>query len=191
MMKDKKKLAVFDMDGTLFDTREINYYAYARAADRLGYIIEMRQFLAVFTGKNYKDFLTVLGVADPRHLEQIHEIKKELYPQYLDRAKPCEPLFDLIDTMKRDYIIALATTASQRNVKDILQYFKVEGLFDFLITQEDVTLLKPNPECYILAMERAGVQPQKTIIFEDSQPGIQAARLSGAYVINVNSIQNS
>lgn len=185
MTKDKNKLAVFDMDGTLFDTGQVNYCAYAQAAEKLGYTIEEEQFLTAFNGKSYKEFLPLLGVADSSHMEQIHEAKKKLYPQYLDRAQPNEPLWQLIDIVKKEYVTAIATTASRRNTEDILSYFKVEGAFDFLITQEDVTRQKPNPECYIKAMKKAEVQPRNTIIFEDSPTGIQAAGASGAYVVNV------
>ena len=91
----------------------------------------------------------------------------------------------MIESIKKT-IIALATTASRKNVLDILAFFDLESKFDLMITQEDTSKLKPDPECYIRAMEKAGVSASKTIIFEDSEVGIKAARESGGYVVKVS-----
>lgn len=174
------------MDGTLFDTAEVNYYSYARAAKKLGYDLDKETFLKAFVGKNYKEFLPEFGIIRSVELDKIHELKKEYYPEFLEKAKKNNVLFDLIESLKEDYIIVLATTASKKNVSDILQCFGVEEKFDFIITQEDTVKLKPDPECYFLAMEKAGVEAADTIIFEDSEVGIEAARLSGGYAVKVS-----
>lgn len=185
-MNNKRKLAVFDMDGTLFDTAEVNYCSYAEAAGQLGYKLDREKFLEIFVGKNYKEFLPEFGIIQSAELHKIHELKKEYYPKFLGKVKKNEALFELIESIKKDYIIALATTASKKNVLDILAFFDLESKFDFMITQEDTSKLKPDPECYIRAMEKAGVSASKTIIFEDSEVGMKAARESGGYVVKVS-----
>lgn len=180
-----KKLAIFDMDGTLFDTSEVNYRAYAAAAKKLGFVIERETFMNLYVGKNYKDFLPLFGIKTESDLHAVHQEKKLQYPSCLAYARINQPLFDVIDTLKERYITVLATTASKKNVLDILNYFRVEEYFDFLITQEDTVRLKPDPECYLQAMQIAGVKAEDTIIFEDSEVGIQAAQASGANVYKV------
>lgn len=184
-MEQRKKLAVFDLDGTLFDTAEVNYCSYQAAASECGYGISRELFMREFVGKNYKEFLPVFGVTDIKTQEKIHEIKMRKYSEFLDTARKNEHLFSVISCMKREYIIALATTASERNVKEILSCFHVEKEFDIFITQEKVEKLKPNPECYLLAMKLAGISPEYTVIFEDSDTGVEAAAASGALVLRV------
>lgn len=184
-MSHKKKLAVFDLDGTLFDTERVNYLAYRAAAAEFGYDITCEQFSAQFVGKNYKDFLPAFGIEDSDVQEQIHESKKRAYAGFLKEAKINEHLFAMIRGIKEEYVLAVATTASRKNVCEILSCFAVQELFDFLITQEDVKKLKPNPECYLLAMRRAGIDAEHTVVFEDSAVGIAAAVASGASVIKV------
>lgn len=181
----KKKLAVFDLDGTLFDTSEVNCQSYMAAAKEVGYDIDHDKFLKVFIGKNYKDFLPMFGVAQPADVEAIHEKKKRLYPEYLSAATINTSLFDIIRGISAQYIIALATTASKKNAEDILNCFGVRDLFEIFITQDDSCVLKPDPECYLKAMEKAGIGPENTIIFEDSKVGIEAGRRSGAEVYKV------
>ena len=182
----RNKLAVFDLDGTLFNTQEVNFYSYAEAANRLGYCIPRQQFLEITPGKNYKEFLPVFGITDLKNIEQIHDLKKQLYSNNIDKVKKNSILFQLIETLKKDYIIALATTASRKNTLDLLKYFQVENIFEIIITQEDTKKLKPDPECYLLAMKKARVAAESTIIFEDSEIGLQAAKSSGGYPMKVS-----
>lgn len=182
-----KKLALFDMDGTLFDTSEVNYLSYQAAAMELGFQIERDKFMEVFVGKNYKDFLPLFGITDAGLLQQIHERKKELYPQFLSHAKLNIFLADIINNLPNEYKKVLVTTASRKNTIDILSSFHLDQAFDFCITQEDAAKLKPDPEAFIMAMERTGIPAENTVIFEDSQVGIQAAKACGAAVFQIRS----
>ena len=182
----RTKLAIFDMDGTLFDTSEVNYRAYAEAAESLGYKIERKKFLEVFVGKNYREFLPLFGIIKDEELAEIHQRKKETYINYLQYAKMNEQLFHVINCIRSEYVIILATTASRKNTEEILQCFGVSHLFDSIITQEDTKKLKPNPECYLKAMEIAQIGSDNTIIFEDSDVGVTAGLASGAVVYRVN-----
>lgn len=184
-MNSKKKLAIFDLDGTLFDTEEVNFLSYQAAAVACGYEITKERFSEQFVGKNYKEFLPAFGITDVTTQEKIHELKKKLYPDFLKHARKNEHLFSMIQCMKNEYVLAVATTASMKNVREILSCFAASQLFDILITQEDVKALKPNPECYLRAMELAGIKPEHTIIFEDSAVGLCAAMASGASVMKV------
>ena len=75
----------------------------------------------------------------------------------------------------------MVTTASKKNVEEILKTFGRFELFDKIFTQEDFKKMKPDPECYLKAMEYFGIKPENTIIFEDSESGLKAAELSGAF----------
>lgn len=187
---EKSKLYIFDMDGTLFDTSESNFLAYKEAAATIGYEIDRDRFLEVFIGKNYKEFLPLFGINKEDELHKIHEYKKAHYREFISYIKMNARLFDLIRKTREenDTIIALATTASRKNTEDVLKYFKVEGLFDIVLTQEEVSKLKPNPECYLKVMEMAGISADNTTIYEDSETGIRAATGSGAEVVRVDSI---
>ena len=180
----KNKLILCDLDGTLFDTLEVNYYSYKESLNIFNYDIEYDFFLEECYGKYYKNFLSKLGVNE-EEIEKIHKIKKELYGKYLGSAKINENLFDMLKIMKDFYHIALVTTASQKNSEEILRYFKKRDLFELIISAEDVKNKKPDPEGFIKAMDYFNVIPENTIIFEDSNVGIEAAVKSGANVLKV------
>lgn len=184
-MKIKKdKLILCDLDGTLFDTLEVNYHSYKEALKMLHCKIEYDFFLEKCYGKYYKDFLSKLNFS-MEEIEKIHRIKKELYSKYLKYAKINKNLFDMLEVMKKFYHIALVTTASEKNTKEILNFFNKKELFELIISAEDVKNKKPDPEGFIKAMDYFNVIPENTIIFEDSNVGIEAAIKSGANVLKV------
>jgi len=184
----KNKLAIFDLDGTLFNTTKVNFMAYARAIRQNGFILDLDlfQFRDISSGRGFNFFLPQLIPGISKHeMQEIHQAKQDCYNQYLQFAIKNEHLFSLISALANTYVIALVTTASIKNVRDILNYFEVNDSFDYIITQEDVQFLKPSPEGFLKAIEIAKVLVNDVLIFEDSDVGIEAAKLSGAKFVKV------
>lgn len=149
---NKTYLALFDLDGTLFNTDDVNYHAYKDALSKYGYDLDREYFVTKCNGRHYKTFLPEI-MGDTKHMEDVHEAKKKAYAGHLDKAKVNEHLFRMIDDMKTDYHISLVTTASKANSNEILRFYGYEDFFEYMITQEDLTKMKPDPEAFILAMD--------------------------------------
>ncbi len=181
----KKKLAIFDLDGTLFDTNDVNYNAYKDAVAPFGATLERDYFVKECNGRHYKVFVPKILESD-EHLEEVHEAKKEAYNRHLDKARENTFLFDMIEAMGSSYNIALVTTASKKNVLDILNCFNRKDCFDLILTHEDVKAPKPDPEGFLMAMKHFDAGSEDTVIFEDSDVGIEAARKTGASVFIVD-----
>ena len=184
--KSKKyKLALFDLDGTLFNTNEVNYLAYKEALSLYEFDFKREYWYQNCIGRHYKDFLADIDITDEENLQGIHKLKKQAYKKYLSHAQENRHLFEIIELIRTDYYIVLVTTASRRNVEDILSEFNKLKIFDKIFTQEDVSKMKPNPEGYLKAMQYFEIKPEDTIIFEDSEAGLEAAKSSGAYYFKV------
>ncbi len=181
----KNKLALFDLDGTLFNTNDVNYYAYKEALENFGINFEREYWYSNCIGRHYKDFLADMNITDEKLLRDVHQLKKQCYPKYLSHAQENQHLFEIIKLIRPVYYVALVTTASKKNVEDILNTFGKMEAFDKIFTQEDVTKMKPDPEGYLKAMEYFNIRPEDTIIFEDSDAGLMAAKASGAFYYKV------
>ena len=180
----KEYLALFDLDGTLFNTSDVNYYAYKDALSPFGVELDRDYFVSKCNGRHYTEFLPSIMGSD-EHIEEVHRAKKTTYVNNLDKAKENKHLFKMIEGMKSEYHLAVVTTASRHNTLDILRYFGYEETFEYMITQEDITRVKPDPEGFLKAMQYFGIDSEHTVIFEDSDVGIQAAKATGATVMVV------
>lgn len=181
-MGEKRKLVMVDLDGTLVDTLAANYRAYSQALNEHGYALSLETYAGQCDGRSYKDFLPELLGEGTELMEEIHEKKKRYYPDCLKYAVVNGHLVAMLKAMRREYHIALVTTASRANVESILGYFDLESLFDLVVTQEDVKKSKPDPTCYLKAREHFGVKAEDAVIFEDSSTGLKAALASGSDV---------
>lgn len=181
------KFAIFDLDGTLFDTKKVNYLAYKEALSQFGYDLNYKYFLKFCNGRHYKTFLPAIATHNESILIKIHQLKIKQYHKYIDKAIPNKNLFSIIKLMQKSnlYKIAIVTTASKSNCYELLKRFDVFDLFDLIITQEDISKPKPDPEGFLKAIEIMGAKATETLIFEDSDVGIEAAQKSGAECFRV------
>lgn len=179
------KLAIFDMDGTLYNTNEINYFAYMEALSKYDVSIDYKYYCENCNGRHYKVFVPPLVDNDADKIEDIHNMKKNNYSKYLNKVKVNEHLFNIIESLKKEYKIALVTTASKKNTLEILDFTNKTELFDLILTSEDIKNQKPDPEGFLLAMNKFGAKPEECMIFEDSGVGIEAALKTNATVFKV------
>ena len=182
----KKKLATFDMDGTLVDTKDVNYFAYREALQEQGFDLEREYYCQYCNGRHYTTFLPPIIGDDRERLLLIHDRKKLLYHQYLEKAKVNQHLISKMKAMKPEYYCAVVTTASKKNCRELLDAFQLTEFFDLILTQEDIPKKKPDPEGFFMAMRHFAIPAENTIIFEDSETGVQAAEKTGAdyYVVH-------
>lgn len=181
---EKEYLALFDLDGTLFDTGDVNYYSYQEALQPYGTELNKEYFIKECNGRHYTEFLpSIMGTE--KYIEEVHKAKKAAYANHLHRAQVNVHLFRMIYAMHDRYDTAVVTTASRKNTMDILKHFGYLDYFDLIITQEDITRVKPDPEGFLKAMAFFRKDAGHTVIFEDSQAGLQAAKAAGATVFAV------
>ncbi|MBQ7342479.1 MAG: HAD-IA family hydrolase [Alistipes sp.] len=175
------KLLLLDFDGTLADTRKANTLAYIDALAEEGYSLSEELYLQKYFGLRCSEFLRDIGYTREEDIERIRRRKIELYPNHFDTVRLNRPLWEFVQAFRAQGGKAwIVSTGHRDNVTNVMRYLGIESGFDGILTSEAVEHSKPSPDCFLKAMEIEGVTPAETLIFEDSEVGVEAARRSGA-----------
>jgi beta-phosphoglucomutase len=178
-----------DLDGTLVDTAEANFQAYAAALLEAGIIMNRERFEQASEGRNWRQFLPALLDGAEASPATIAARKAALYPSFLHLTTANEGVRRLLAASRTHWLSALVTTASRRNVEAILAHHDLAPLFDRVVTGNDVARHKPDPEAYQLAAKWLGVAPEACVALEDTDIGAASASAFGAAVIRVQSLE--
>lgn len=179
------KAIITDFDGTLVDTKIANGYAYKESFENFGIPFNVAKYYTLF-GYRYDEMCEGFGIEDHFTKIKIHEYKKKCYPKYFKYIVLNRTLLSLLkEFKKRNYKIAIASTANKENLHLILQSFKIEYLFDVILTGEDVKNGKPNPEVYNKCLEKLECESDEVLVFEDSDIGCEAAKNANLNYIKV------
>lgn len=180
------KAIITDFDGTLVNTFEANFAAYTIAFKRYYLEISKDQYRECF-GLRFDSFMDKMNIKDSALRDKIKKEKARVYPMCFSFLAPNTILIDFIRQAKASGIkTAIASTAQRGNLMNALNYLKLTDIFDFVIAGDAVKEGKPNPEIYFTSMTKLQVKPEETLVFEDSEVGVQAANASGANCIRIN-----
>ncbi len=191
------KVVLFDMDGVLVDAKDWHYRALNLALEKKGYsAITRHDHLAIYDGLSTKDKLK--KHAHTRHLsaeehQSINELKQEFTFKVIDET--CKPNTVILDTMKylkeQGIRMACCSNSIRESMTMMLSKSNIDGYMEFIISNEDVVNSKPAPDMYLKAIERMGVNTTEVLICEDNIRGITAALHSGAFVLEVGTVEDT
>jgi len=186
-----KNTIIFDLDGVLVDARELHYNALNKALESIGkkYIIEREEHLSTYDGLSTTKKLNLLSENKklPKELhDSVWRVKQEKTRQIIDGFSIDSRIQGILRSLKTEgYMIACATNSIRETAK--LQLIR-KGFFeyiDFMYSNQDVKNPKPNSEIYMRCMIQAGVNPNETLIVEDSHIGRKGAIASGGILCGV------
>jgi len=187
----KIKAICLDLDGVLLDAKDLHKDALNRALSfNKSEPISEEEHLTIFDGlptKKKLEMLESMGRIHKRDFEFINKLKQDLTSNLV--MKKCQPIAEhlvLLSTLKVEgYALGLCSNSIRATVDAAMEVSCLGKFFDFTLSNEDVSKAKPNPEIYNIAIAKLGLKPEEVLIVEDNKNGIEAARASGAHVLEV------
>jgi beta-phosphoglucomutase len=177
------------MDGTLIDSAEYHWLAWREALAAEGFDLAVERFNATFGQRNDTILRAYFGPHFPLgEVDRIAGSKESRYRE-LVRSRGIDALPGVrrwLDRLKADgWRQAIASSAPRLNIDTILDVLGLAGVFDAIVSAEDVQRGKPDPHVYLLAAERLSVPARRCIVVEDAPAGIEGAHRAGMCAIGV------
>ena len=189
----KIKAILFDMDGVLIEAKDWHYEALNRALGLFGLEISRYDHLTTFDGLPTKVKLKMISKRFflPESLHTFINQVKQSYTAELIHER-CHPLFHheyaLSKLHQEGYKIAVCSNSIRKTIELMMDKAELTPYLDLIVSNEDVTKAKPDPEMYQTAIRKFGLQPEECIVVEDNPNGIQAGKASGASVLEVATV---
>ena len=184
------KAVVYDLDDTLVNSDSIHTQAWNEELKPFGYSqndlpLEIR---LSFTGRRVIDITEI--IVDyfklPIDIQRLYESKNALYYQLVEKQLELLPgVIESLELLKQSYPLAIGTSGTKKYVDIVFKKFSLEPYFKIIVCGDDVKQGKPNPETYLLAAEKLGVDANNCLVFEDAAKGIQAAKSAGCFCIAI------
>jgi HAD superfamily hydrolase (TIGR01509 family) len=181
---------LWDLDGTLVDSENYHWQSWRDVLTPEGLAITHEQFLASFGMKNDPIMREWLGAGyTPERAVRLAEAKeadyRRLVAEYGLQPKPWAKEW-LTDLHAAGWKQAIVTSAPAANADVMLRALGLLSLFETVVTAEDVSAGKPDPEVFLTAASRLGVAPDRCIVVEDAMAGIEGARRAGMKSIGIS-----
>lgn len=181
------KAVLWDLDGVLADTAAFHSEAWRQIFASLGKGFDEASFKRTFGLRNDAVLRDVLGAIRPDELEPLSRRKDELYRALIKgELTPLPGVERLLGSLRsRGTQMAVVTSTARENVRLILTRLGLDDYFGTVVSGEDVTRGKPDPQGFLLAAERLGVRPADCLVIEDAPDGIEAGKRAGMRCVGV------
>ncbi len=176
---------IFDLDGVLVDSSKIHFLGWKMVLRDFNLDLDYETFRTRFFGKRGQETLDLIfgkGKFSPDEAKTISDrVDSNFVKTVAESGEPIKGALEFLRLLKEaEKKIALATSAPRQNVAAFLEAFSLRGFFDSEVCGDDVSNGKPDPEVFLKAASELNTLPKNCVVFEDSLPGVTAAKAAGA-----------
>jgi len=177
---------IFDFDGVIVDSEELQYLSYGEVLARYGAGVTReeyeREWIAAGLGPEY----AVRRFSLPITPDELRRIKEPIYHEMLrTKARLIPGAAEAIERLARDVPLAVASNSTAADIALVLDPFDLRRHFEAVVTREDYTGRKPAPDAFLTAAERLGLAPGLCVVIEDATKGVVAAERAGCPCIAI------
>ncbi len=170
---------LFDCDGTLVDTMPVHREVWQQIFARHSFEITDEWWDAWANVALLPFVREAIPQATPADADALNDEATVLYLDALHRIDPLEHVIQVARDHHGTVPLAVVTGGYRDVVVPTLDAAGITGLFDIIVTADDVLRSKPAPDLYVLAMQRLAVDPLTCLAYEDSEIGMASARDAG------------
>ena len=178
---------IFDVDGVLMDSMPYHANAWVQTFEEAGIHITNMDIYEI-EGSNHKGVVDLIfhkaGLKPSTSDYEIFLKKKREHFLRNNRAEPFKGMQACLEALKKKYKLAVASGADRTIVNTLMDSF-YPGIFEAIVSGEDVTRGKPDPEPYLTAARKLGLVPEECMVIENAPLGVKSAKTAGIYCVAV------
>lgn len=183
------KAVIFDMNGVISNDEKLHKKAYQQVLSKYDVDLNDEKYEEQFMGspnmQNFKKIVDEYNMSVSP--QQLNDEKSELYMELAQQElEPVKGVIEAVEKFSKKYILGLVSSSYAKEVEMVLNKFAIKKYFSALVTADDVSKGKPDPEPYLLVAEKLNIKPENCVVFEDSLNGIKAAKTAGMKVISLS-----
>ncbi len=179
---------LFDLDGVIVDTKQAHLASFTQLGEEEGYVMTPEIFQHIFGRHNSDIFPLLYGHPLPaERVAWLSDRKEALFRDLIRGHITALPgVAALLPALaEAGYHLAIGTSTPRANVDLILGDLGFTRYFQAIVSAEDVTRGKPDPQVFLLAAQAVGVPPAQCVVVEDAVAGVRAARAGGMAALAV------
>ena len=186
------KALLFDLDGTLIDSEFFHFECWNEILEEFDVELSYSDWLKTYAGvpmpANAARLIETYNIIAP--LPQLIEKREHLT---LERLKTKDVnlmpyVADVLEYFREQNLrLALVTSSPRQDVEAVFERNGLGRYFELIITRTEVTKSKPDPESYLLCVEKLGLQKEECLVFEDTINGVKSAKAAGLTCIAIQS----
>jgi len=184
----KLKGVIFDLDGVVVDTVPLHFKAWKQMFEEYGKTFSFEDYKKKVDGIPRIDGArAILSDLSDRKLRKAAEKKQKYYLGFLNQ-KGVKVYQDTLELTKklREKGAKIAVISSSKNCRYVLRKAGVNKFIDVIIDGNEITKGKPDPQIFLIALQRLGLKPNECIVFEDSKLGVSASKSANIFTIGVD-----
>jgi beta-phosphoglucomutase family hydrolase len=182
------KAILWDMDGVISDSYSLHFAAWQETFAKRGIEFTEDVFANLFGTRNDFIVASIMGKKDTiSEVRIITQEKEDIFRQHAaGNIKPFPGAIKLLNALKKGgFKLGLASSAPRENIDLVLSELDLAGIFDCIVSGQDVSESKPSPQIYLAAARRLQALPNDCVVIEDSPLGVKAAKTAGMKCVGI------
>jgi HAD superfamily hydrolase (TIGR01509 family) len=181
------KALIFDMDGTLVDSEGLHFESWRETLAAHGVasfpFADFVRYVGASNEKLAQDYIDSDQLACS--VEELVQQKQRIYLERIPTLRLLPGARVVIERYHGSMRLAVASSSERVELHRILEVNGLDASFELVVGGDMVEHKKPDPEIYLKSSELLGLQPCECVAFEDSEPGVVAAKQAGMYAVAI------
>ncbi|MEW6196593.1 MAG: HAD family phosphatase [Bacteroidota bacterium] len=175
------KAIFWDNDGVLVDTEKLYFRACRDTFAKIGFDLTEELYTEYFLKRSEGTWHIAREMGfDEGTISELRKERNALYSKLLaDETKVNDGVVETLEVLKRKVKMGIVTSSRKDHFNIIHQRTGLLKYFDFVVTSDECANTKPDPEPYIRALQKSGMNSDECIVIEDSERGLRSAMTAG------------